>query len=70
MSFATLLVEDRARTMAREIKVDGRAARVIEGNRDGVPIWRVVLGPYDKREDAERAGMSSKLPYWVFEGVP
>ncbi|HVH39936.1 MAG TPA: SPOR domain-containing protein [Gemmatimonadaceae bacterium] len=70
VSFATLLVEDRARTMAREIKVDGRAARVIEGNRDGVPIWRVVLGPYDKREDAERAGMSSKLPYWVFEGVP
>jgi hypothetical protein len=70
VSFATLLSEERAREMARDIRIDGRAARVIEGNRDGIPIWRVVLGPFDRREDAERAGMSSRLPYWVFEGVP
>ena len=70
VSFATILVEARAREMARDIKVDGRAARVIEGNRDGVPVWRVVLGPYDRRDEAERAGMRSRLPYWVFEGVP
>jgi hypothetical protein len=70
VSFATLLSEERAREMARDIRIDGRTARVIEGNRDGIPIWRVVLGPFDRREDAERAGMSSRLPYWVFEGVP
>ncbi len=70
VSFATLLAEDRAREMAERIRVDGRAARVIAGNRDGIPIWRVVLGPYDSRDAAERAGMASKLPYWVFEGAP
>jgi len=29
-----------------------------------------VLGPYDTRDAAERAGMASRLPYWVFEGAP
>lgn len=70
VSFATLLAEDRAKEMAERIRVDGRAARVIAGNRDGIPIWRVVLGPYDSRDAAERAGMASRLPYWVFEGAP
>ena len=70
VSFATLLAEDRATEMAERIKVDGRTARVVTSSRDGIPIWRVVLGPFDTRDAAERAGMSSKLPYWVFEGVP
>ena len=70
VSFATLLAEDRATEMAERIKVDGRSARVVEGNRDGIPIWRVILGPYDSRDAAERAGMASRLPYWVYEGVP
>jgi len=70
VSFATLLAEDRATEMAERIRVDGRTARVVTGSRDGIPIWRVVLGPFDTRDAAERAGMSSRLPYWVFEGVP
>ncbi len=70
VSFATLLTEDRARTMADSISVDGRKARVVPGNRDGVPVWRVLLGPFDSRPAAERAGMASQLSYWVFEGMP
>lgn len=70
VSFATLLAEPRAREMAERIRIDGRAARVIAGSRDGIPIWRVVLGPYDSRDEAERAGIASKLPHWVFEGAP
>ncbi len=70
VSFATLLDETRARQLAETIIVDGRTARVVPGDRDGVPVWRVLLGPYDSRQDAERAGMRSRLSYWVFEGVP
>ncbi len=70
VSFATLMTEDRANEMARDIVVDGRRARVVPGNRDGVPVWRVLLGPYDTRQAAERAGMASRLSYWVFEGAP
>ncbi len=70
VSFATLLTEDRARIMADTIEVDGKRARVVSGNRDGVPVWRVLLGPFDTRLEAERAGMASQLSYWVFEGAP
>lgn len=70
VSFATLLTEDRARAMADDILVDGKKARVVPGNRDGVPVWRVLLGPFDSREAAERAGMASQLSYWVLEGMP
>lgn len=70
VSFATLLTEERAQTLADSIVVDGRRARVVPGNRDGVPVWRVLLGPFNSRQDAERAGMRSRLSYWVFEGTP
>jgi hypothetical protein len=70
VSFATMMTEDRAQSMADSIVVDGRRARVVPGNRDGVPVWRVLLGPFDTRQAAERAGMSSRLSYWVFEGAP
>jgi hypothetical protein len=70
VSFATMLVQERAQSMADSIVVDGRHARVVPGNRDGVPVYRVLLGPFDTRQAAERAGMTSRLSYWVFEGAP
>lgn len=70
VSFATMLVQERAEAMADSIVVDGRHARVVPGNRDGVPVYRVLLGPFDSRQAAERAGMTSRLSYWVFEGAP
>lgn len=70
LAFATLIDLDRARQIAREITVEGRAARVVIGDRDGDPIYRVLLGPYPSREAAERAGMLAGRAYWVFEGPP
>jgi hypothetical protein len=70
VSFATLLTQERAMQMADSIVVDGRRARVVPGNREGVPVWRVLLGPFDTRQAAERAGITSRLSYWVFEGAP
>ncbi|MEX2182741.1 MAG: SPOR domain-containing protein [Gemmatimonadaceae bacterium] len=70
VSFATLLSEDRARSLADSIRYANRNARVVLGNRDGVTVWRVLLGPFDTRQEAERAGMASRRSYWVFEGAP
>ena len=70
VSFATLLNETNARTLADSIAYGGRRARVVLGNRDGISVWRVLLGPYDSRADAERAGMATRRAYWVFEGAP
>ncbi|HEY2850974.1 MAG TPA: SPOR domain-containing protein, partial [Gemmatimonadaceae bacterium] len=70
LSFAALLSPDRAKTLAASITVDGHPARVVPGVSGGTPIYRVVYGPYDTKEDADRAGKRTGLPYWVYEGAP
>ena len=68
VSFAAFLNADRARELANRIYVGGENARVITSSRDGATIYRVVLGPYATREEADRAGRESGQSYWVFEG--
>jgi hypothetical protein len=71
VSFAALLSEERARELAGQIRVGGQAARIITTARSGTSVYRVVLGPYPTREEAERIGRESGQPsWWVYEGVP
>jgi hypothetical protein len=70
VSFAAYLVADQARDLAAQIKVGSETARVSTAMRDGATIYRVVLGPYPTREEAERAGRESKQSFWVYEGGP
>jgi cell division septation protein DedD len=70
VSFAALLVPERARELAAQIRVGNENARVITAMRDGSAIYRVVLGPYPTREEAERVGRESKQSFWVYEGGP
>jgi hypothetical protein len=70
VSFAALLVPEKARELAAQIKVGNENARVITAMRDGAAIYRVVLGPYPTRDEAERVGRESKQSYWVYEGGP
>jgi cell division septation protein DedD len=70
LSFAALLSEERAKTLAASITVDGHPVRVVPGVSDRTPVYRVVYGPFDTKEDAERAGKRTGLPFWVYEGAP
>lgn len=70
VSFAAFLTEDRARELAAQIRVGGEAAHVATTTRDGSTIYRVVLGPFLSREEAEKAGKDSGHSYWVYEGTP
>ena len=70
VSFAALLVADKARELAAQIKVGSESARVVTATRDGATIYRVVMGPYPTREEAERVGRESKQSFWVYEGGP
>ena len=70
VSFAALLVPDKARELAAQIKVGNESARVVVAMRDGSAIYRVVLGPYATRDEAERIGRESKQSYWIYEGGP
>jgi hypothetical protein len=67
VSFAAVLTEDRARATAQSIQVGGAHPRVQPSTNAGTTIYRVVLGPYPTREEAEKVGRDSRRPYWVFE---
>ena len=70
LSFAALLRESSARDLANTITVNGNHPRVIQTVSNGAPIFRVVLGPFSSREEAERVGRQSGHTYWVYEGYP
>jgi hypothetical protein len=70
VSFAALLDEQRARDLAATIHVRNETARVQSTPREGQTIYRVILGPYPTRDEAERVGRDSKQNYWVYEATP
>jgi cell division septation protein DedD len=70
IAFASLLSEERAKSMAQSIKVEGRATQVIAVTTNGSTAWRIVSGPYDSRDAADKAGKRTGLPYWVYEATP
>ncbi|MBA3670660.1 MAG: SPOR domain-containing protein [Gemmatimonadaceae bacterium] len=70
VSFAALLQADKAHELASEIHAGNETARVVTATRDGATIYRVVLGPYSSREEAERVGREAHQSYWVYEGGP
>jgi cell division septation protein DedD len=70
VSFAALLSESHAEDLASQIVVEGQRARILVTVRDGTSIYRVVLGPFPTRDEAERIGRASQHSYWVYEATP
>ena len=69
VSFFTLLSETRAQTEAAAIRVDNETARVETVVRNGVPMYRVILGPYPTCAEAQRvARVAGKPGAWIPEG--
>jgi len=70
VSFAALLTEDKAQQLANTIKVAGNSAHVVSTTTAGAQIFRVVMGPFATREEADKIGRASKREYWIYEGSP
>lgn len=70
VSFAALLDEAKAREQASKVSVQGQTARVITSVTSGTAIYRVVLGPYRTRAEADAVGRASGLSYVVYPGTP
>ena len=67
VSFAAVLTEQKANETAATITVNGMRPRVIPSQSGSTTIYRVVLGPYSSREEAERIGRDSRRPFWIYE---
>ncbi|MGK2963817.1 MAG: SPOR domain-containing protein [Gemmatimonadaceae bacterium] len=67
VSFAAVLSEQRAREVASGFSVNGVRPRVAASRSGSTTIYRVVLGPYQTRDEAERVGRESRRQYWVYE---
>lgn len=68
VQFAALKAEQPAQQLAASIKSNGEKAHVISTMTNGIALYRVILGPFRSRADAERAGQAAGRDYWVFEG--
>jgi len=70
VSFAALLSEEKAREIASLIKVNGNPAHVVSTTTAGSPIFRVVMGPFPTRDEADKVGRAARHEYWIYEGSP
>jgi hypothetical protein len=70
VSFAALLSEENAQQIASTIKVNGTPAHVVSTTTAGAPIFRVVMGPFPTRDEANKVGRAAKHEYWIYEGSP
>jgi len=68
VSFAAVLNEARARELAAQINVNGAGARVVPVAHGPTTVFRVLLGPFPTKEEADRTGRASGRPYWIYEG--
>lgn len=67
VQFAALKTERTAQEIASSIKADGEKAHVMASTTNGTQLYRVILGPFRSRADAERAGQAAGRDYWVFD---
>jgi cell division septation protein DedD len=67
VSFAAVLSEQKANETAQGIVVNGNKPRVVSAQTGSTTIYRVVLGPFTTREEADKVGRDSGRPYWVYE---
>jgi cell division septation protein DedD len=70
VSFAALLSEEKAQQVASSITVNGTQAHVVSTTTAGSPIFRVVMGPFPSKDEANKIGRASKREYWIYEGSP
>jgi cell division protein FtsN len=67
VSFAAVLTEQKANETAQGINVNGNHPRVVAVPQGSATVYRVVLGPFSTREEADKAGRDAGRSYWVYE---
>ncbi|MDX2183153.1 MAG: SPOR domain-containing protein [Gemmatimonadaceae bacterium] len=65
VSFASTVDDARAQALAAQLRAGGTAARVVSVEGARVRSYRVVLGPFDTRDAAVRAGRAAGREHWI-----
>jgi hypothetical protein len=69
LQFGAFTAEQMARDTAAVIHAGGVAARVTTSLDIGIPVYRIVMGPFPTKEEAERVGLASGRPFCVVIGA-
>jgi cell division septation protein DedD len=70
VQFAAVRSAQAAKEIADKTKVEGAPPRVVATAREGVMIYRVVIGPFATHAEAERVAKTSGKAYWIYQGAP
>ncbi|MDQ6829553.1 MAG: SPOR domain-containing protein [Gemmatimonadota bacterium] len=70
VQFAAVQNEQTAKDIAKAVAATSDGVRVVSTVRDGITIFRVVIGPYTSRADADRVAKASGRSFWIYEGAP
>lgn len=70
VSFASLVDPERAEALATQLRTGGAAARVVAMTGARGPVYRVVLGPFETRDAAVRAGRATGRDHWIVPDTP
>jgi DNA-binding beta-propeller fold protein YncE len=70
VQFAAVRSEESAHNVAQDLVLVGLQPRVVSSAVAGVTIYRVVVGPYATRDQAEQVGRAAGKPYWIYEEKP
>lgn len=67
VSFAAVLTAQKASEIAAEITINGTHPQVSATQSGSTTLYRVVLGPFQTREEADKVGKDSRRQYWIYE---
>lgn len=70
VSFAVVLDETKAKSLASGISAEGRTARVVTIVIGSTTAYRVILGPFATHDEAERVGRATGAAFYVYAGSP
>jgi hypothetical protein len=70
VQFAAVRSAESAEAVVRDLTLGSIRPHIDSSAVAGVMIYRVVVGPFATRAEAEQIGRAAAKPYWIYEGRP
>jgi hypothetical protein len=70
VQFAAVRSAESAQAVVQNLTLNSIHPRIDSSAVAGVMIYRVIVGPFATRAEAEQVGRAAAKPYWIYEGRP